>query len=485
MKPEVAADAAAEIAMVPAEIPGETASPPEAGTPAEEPPAAAGLGGGGGGDEAKEYRLKDIQWVDAATGREREVKIATQNENGPCPLLALANVLALTGRVQLGRAAQRTASGGELAAAVANLLLDQPGGSSSGDAQAVLTLLPRLHTGLDVDLRFSHVRGFAPTPGARLFAAFGVPLVHGWVVDPQADPAVARALAGCGDSYEGAVEYVLAADELSSSVIGGGGGGSAAAGGGELDAAQQQRVCDAAAVHEWLQATATQLTDRGLQMLQAELAPGSLSVLFRNNHFSTLLRHADGRLFVLCTDDVVAAEPRLVWESLADVRQARSHFVDSRFRPLDAHGADDYARQGNAAATAASHEQAQADQIDSDFALALRLHEEEEEEEEERRRRHRQQAGGLQVRQHDRPPPGMDVRPGDPLFNVPEVTRDGESRLARAMHRSRSDDSFGRQMQAAFLPNEAARPGHPPRQQQQRQRPPPPPPPAQDRCIIT
>ncbi|KAJ2710880.1 hypothetical protein H4R19_003524 [Coemansia spiralis] len=452
-----------------------TASPPAENQPAEslpaennpadgdrdrDAPSEAGLGS----DEAKVYRLKDIQWLDAATGREREVKIATQNENGPCPLLAVANVLALAGRVQLGRAAQRTASGGELAAAVANLLFDQPAGSSE-DAQAVLSQLPRLHTGLDVDLRFSHVRDFAPTPAARVFAAFGIPLVHGWVVDPLTEPAVARALAACGNSYEGAVEFVLAADELAT--------GTAAAGG-ELDAVQQQQVHDGIAVHEWLQATATQLTDRGLQMLQTELGPDSLSVLFRNNHFSTLLRRPDGRLFVLCTDDVVAAEPRLVWESLADVRQARSQFVDSRFLPLEAQptssGPGDYARQD---AVSGSRAQEQADQIDGDFALALRLHEEEEEQ--RRRHHHNRKGADLQVRQHDRPPPGMDVRPGDPLFNVPEVTRDGQSRLARAIHRSPSDDSFGRQMQAAFLPNEASR--RPPRQQPQ-------PPPAEDRCTI-
>ncbi|KAJ1728366.1 hypothetical protein LPJ61_004070 [Coemansia biformis] len=390
----------------------------------------------------------------------------------------------------------------ELTGILANLLFDQQP-SNVGDVSAVLSLLPLLHKGLDVDLRFSHIRDFAETANARLFAAFGVELVHGWVVDEQSESEVARVLGSCGNSYEGAVEFILAADELSSGVIEQGHPGppdghqrhgESSSNSGELDEAQQRRVHEAIALNEWLQATATQLTERGLAMLQADLGGDSLSVMFRNNHFSTLFRRADGQLFLLCTDDVVAADPRIVWESLSDVHQATSQFVDSRFLPLASGNHDgseggggggssrgdgsgdkrregDYARQG---ARYASREQEAAAQIDSDYAMALRLHEEE---------RERDQQSQLQVRQQDRHPPGMDVkRGGNTLFNVPEVTREGETRLARAIHRTQSDENFDRQMQAAFLPNEAVR-ARPPRQrqqeqQQQHQQA------AQDKCVI-
>ena len=44
---------------------------------------------------ADTYKLKTIQFFG------RRVPIVTQNENGPCPLLALANVLLLRNQIQL------------------------------------------------------------------------------------------------------------------------------------------------------------------------------------------------------------------------------------------------------------------------------------------------------------------------------------------------------------------------------------------------
>ena len=44
---------------------------------------------------ADSYKLKTIQFFG------RRVPIVTQNENGPCPLLALANVLLLRNQIQL------------------------------------------------------------------------------------------------------------------------------------------------------------------------------------------------------------------------------------------------------------------------------------------------------------------------------------------------------------------------------------------------
>ena len=41
------------------------------------------------------YKLKRIQYF------KREVPIALQNENGPCPLLAIANVLLLRNQIKL------------------------------------------------------------------------------------------------------------------------------------------------------------------------------------------------------------------------------------------------------------------------------------------------------------------------------------------------------------------------------------------------
>lgn len=50
------------------------------------------------------------------------------------------------------------------------------------DAMAVL---PKLSTGLDVNVRFSDVTDFEYTPECIVFDLLDIPLYHGWLVDPQ------------------------------------------------------------------------------------------------------------------------------------------------------------------------------------------------------------------------------------------------------------------------------------------------------------
>jgi hypothetical protein len=50
------------------------------------------------------------------------------------------------------------------------------------DAMAVL---PKLQTGLDVNVKFTGVRDFEYTPECIIFDLLRIPLFHGWLVDPQ------------------------------------------------------------------------------------------------------------------------------------------------------------------------------------------------------------------------------------------------------------------------------------------------------------
>ena len=50
------------------------------------------------------------------------------------------------------------------------------------DAMAVL---PKLSTGLDVNVRFTGVTDFEYTPECIVFDLLDIPLYHGWLVDPQ------------------------------------------------------------------------------------------------------------------------------------------------------------------------------------------------------------------------------------------------------------------------------------------------------------
>ncbi|PIA16211.1 DUF544-domain-containing protein [Coemansia reversa NRRL 1564] len=428
---------------------------------------------------AEGYRLKDIQWQDPLTGRQREVKIVTQNENGPCPLIALANVLSLTGEVSLGPASKRSTTDEELTGLLANHLLGRESGTPPADqVTMILSLLPTMNKGLDVDLQFSHIYGFAATPPVQLFRAFGVDLVHGWVVDPDSESHIASLLSSeCRNSYEGAVEFILSSDELSNGqVVNQDTVSMALRSTPELSESQQETVCRAIALNDWLTTTATQLTPCGLRLLTSRLPVGSLCVLFRNNHFSTIFKHKSDTLLLLCTDDVVAGDSRIVWESLCDVHQASSQFLDSEFRPLGINPTKGKLPEGDYAQQSDSHrsrneQEEDARQIDSDYAMALRLQEQEQQEQERARRMRSEDPNQLQVRQQDHLPPGMAA--SGHLYGVPEVTRTGESRMSRAMYRTASDENFSRQMEGTFLPQQSTksqRQGHEQRLRQQQER---------------
>uniref|UniRef100_A0A8C0TWT0 Ubiquitin carboxyl-terminal hydrolase n=1 Tax=Cyanistes caeruleus TaxID=156563 RepID=A0A8C0TWT0_CYACU len=48
-----------------------------------------------------------------------------------------------------------------------------------------MTVLPKLSTGLDVNVRFTGVSDFEYTPECIVFDLLNIPLYHGWLVDPQ------------------------------------------------------------------------------------------------------------------------------------------------------------------------------------------------------------------------------------------------------------------------------------------------------------
>lgn len=48
-----------------------------------------------------------------------------------------------------------------------------------------MMVLPKLATGLDVNVRFTGVADFEYTPECIVFDLLGIPLYHGWLVDPQ------------------------------------------------------------------------------------------------------------------------------------------------------------------------------------------------------------------------------------------------------------------------------------------------------------
>ncbi|XP_016071045.1 PREDICTED: protein FAM63A [Miniopterus natalensis] len=285
------------------------------------------------------YCVKWIPWKGERT------PIITQSTNGPCPLLAIMNILFLQWKVKLPPQKEVVTSD-ELMAHLGDCLLSiKPQEKSEGlqlnfqqNVDDAMTVLPKLATGLDVNVRFTGVSDFEYTPECSIFDLLGIPLYHGWLVDPQSPEAVSAV----GKlSYNQLVEKIITCKHSSDTNL----------------------VTEGLIAEQFLETTAAQLTYHGLCELTAAAKEGELSVFFRNNHFSTLTKHKS-HLYLLVTDQGFLQEEQVVWESLHNV-DGDSCFCDSDFHLSHSLGKGPGAEGGSG-----SPEQRQ---VDQDYLIALSL----------------------------------------------------------------------------------------------------------------
>ncbi|XP_077248125.1 uncharacterized protein LOC143887817 [Tasmannia lanceolata] len=134
------------------------------------------------------YKTKVVQFLG------RSVPIILQNDNGPCPLIAICNVLLLRNNLNLSLDTTEI-SLQKLLSLVAERLIDSNSNVEDKDAGYVknqqqniadaIDLLPRLATGIDVNLHFGKIDDFEFTRERAIFDLLGIELYHGWIVDPQ------------------------------------------------------------------------------------------------------------------------------------------------------------------------------------------------------------------------------------------------------------------------------------------------------------
>lgn len=368
------------------------------------------------------YQVKNISWHDAITAKDlRKSPILIQNANGPCPLMALVNALTLT-----------TPAGAEDAVLVntlktreqisLDLLLDAvfdelmserrtTNDQSLPDVTELYAFLKGLHTGMNVNPRFipteetektfrrtslAHLhptqRGdlipgtFEDTREMAFYRIFQIPLIHGWLPTPS-EPAY-MALKRQAESYEDAQNILFREEELEDKLSSPTGEG--------LSEEEQGTYQDIMTIKVFLQNSATQLTPWGLEIITKAIPPGSVAILFRNDHFSTLYRHPNTlQLFALVTDAGYAGHDEIVWESLEDVNGERSEFFSGDFLVVGGpQGNDDVASssasasngqewttiqgtRGNSTSQVEAPPLSPKEQEDRDLALALQLQEEE------------------------------------------------------------------------------------------------------------
>lgn len=134
------------------------------------------------------YKTKVVEFCGRST------PIVLQNDNGPCPLLAICNVLLLRNNLSLSLDASEV-SLQKLLSLVAERLIDSNSNVQDKDEEYVnnqqqnisdaIDLLPRLATGIDVNVHFKKINDFEFTPECAIFDLLDIGLYHGWIVDPQ------------------------------------------------------------------------------------------------------------------------------------------------------------------------------------------------------------------------------------------------------------------------------------------------------------
>jgi hypothetical protein len=363
--------------------------------------------------QAETYAIRHVNWTDT-TGKLRESPVLIQNKNGPCPLLALVNGLIMrsvdkSSQPPIVRALQtrENISLGLLIQALFDELTTYEN-EVLPDIEALSRFLTMLHTGMNVNPRLTletptSAGVFYETSDLRFYDAFRVPLLHGWIAEPTSN--AHASMTQVAQYYEDIQLLPFRKEELEDRVI---------HSGSTLNADEQRLISDIDTIQYFVDVeNATQLSFFGLSHLSKTLAPGSISILFRNDHFSTLYKHPQsGQLFTLITDAGYADHPEIVWESLVDVTGTNAEFFAGDFRPVG-HGPSgsgttgesqpttghrsvgQTARTSNSGTSAAAAErssspQTNTEQEDADYAYALSLQFQEEarqqEQEQERNR---------------------------------------------------------------------------------------------------
>jgi hypothetical protein len=287
-------------------------------------------------DLEEQYYLKGVDWWDMTTGEPRQVRIVTQNENGPCPLIALANVLVLRGELVMPE--RKHVTGDQLVMLLADKLVELLAHFEAANPDqerlkqsnlehqfvisAALNHLHSLKHGLNIDLHFDSSRKFSPTPEIAVFQALNIELVHGWCVDSQEEASVWDVLLRRHvTSYEKVTELVVRADWTSSNRT--------------TEPEEETLIHDGLILRDFMDRNSTQLTQHGLYVLAQSLPPAGLAVFFRNNHFATLFKHPiNEQLYLLVTDAGYLSRGNVVWELLADVEGHASELLDADFGPL-------------------------------------------------------------------------------------------------------------------------------------------------------
>jgi hypothetical protein len=231
--------------------------------------------------------------------------------------------------------------------------------------------LPKLRTGLDVNVHFDSIFGFDATPELALFSVLDIKLCHGWLADPEDSETFDAIVPQIEGDQHQTLSYNALTDFLVSQ---------------QENPNNHKNDVKLLKCQQFLEKTASQLTYYGLMMLGTTLPLHSIVVLFRNNHFSVLYKrpladaaepHDVFELLQLVTDSGFLSDTRVVWETLSNM-EGDSAFLDGHFNPRFS-----FEQKSGQENEAVNPKIGRIHHADADYALALALQEEEDERERE------------------------------------------------------------------------------------------------------
>ena len=246
----------------------------------------------------------------------KQASICLQRENGPCPFLAMANVLLLRAKLRSKPGVDRLKAS-HILLLIGDSMMENLATSTEEHIEDILSHLRDLQYGLQVNCGFADCCAFERNDGFRVFDLLNIKVLHGWIPEDIETQSVLDSM-----TYNEATELVALADEMQMQMD--------EQHDNNLNEASMSMLSKSAVIRQFLEASPSQMTYTGLFQIHAALKEGEIGVLFRNNHFSTVILN-QGVLYSLVSDFGYMHQPNAVWETLESL-DGDTAMVDSHFR---------------------------------------------------------------------------------------------------------------------------------------------------------
>ncbi|KTW30561.1 uncharacterized protein T551_01844 [Pneumocystis jirovecii RU7] len=261
------------------------------------------------------YYTKIINWYDVMTGLTIQRTIVCQNESGPCPIIALANLIILQNSLKDLLPGHLSANNSQIfASSLLSIIADYiVSNVSEENLDDVLSHLPYLHKDLNVNPCFKDSLQF-DSQETKIFSALKIQLLHGWLPSIQEDGQDVYDSVIKVETYKNALEKITSMKEF--------------LGNKNSEFFDEKKNSEGQLLNRFLCSYSNCLTPHGLTVLRSILSPGKLSILFYNLHFSLLYSHYQtGELYTLVTDFDYKDYDKVVWKSLETFSYFSSEFI--------------------------------------------------------------------------------------------------------------------------------------------------------------